>query len=373
MTVSNLNDRDSFEGDGAQTVFAFSFRCVDDTHVHVFINSMEQFAGFKVKRDISGVGGTITFTVAPANGVLGDIIRQADLLQNDGLGVNDSLNPQTLENMIDKLTIIAQQFSSDFAGVVRLAASIDPNSVDTLLPDYTAGYLIGWDIDSQSLRSVSPITAFNDLAPTDIQINGDVFGPASAVNRAVALFDTTTGKLLKGLASAGTANQVLTSNGAGADPTFKDIPATPPASPFVMPSGSIMFFASAAHIPAGWVQMTGQTVTVNGASFVTPDTRGHYLMCASTNDTGSAGYTGCTPGSVAGSQQHSHSQSGTFTTASSGTLGAGINVAAGVGSTVKQNTTLAHTHTVSISGNTGSMAVANRPLQVALLACIKVD
>jgi hypothetical protein len=53
--------------------------------------------------------------------------------------------------------------------------------------------------------------------------SGDVVGPASAVDSAVALWDTTTGKLLKGTASAGTSGQALLSNGTGVSPSFQTL------------------------------------------------------------------------------------------------------------------------------------------------------
>ena len=49
----------------------------------------------------------------------------------------------------------------------------------------------------------------------------DVRGPASATNRALALYSGTTGKLLKNGPALGTAGEVLTSNGSGSDPTFQ--------------------------------------------------------------------------------------------------------------------------------------------------------
>jgi hypothetical protein len=67
--------------------------------------------------------------------------------------------------------------------------------------------------------------------------SGDVVGPASAVDSAVALFDTTTGKLLKGTANAGTAGQVLTSNGAGVSPSFQAAAAGTTRFPMLLPIG----------------------------------------------------------------------------------------------------------------------------------------
>jgi hypothetical protein len=51
---------------------------------------------------------------------------------------------------------------------------------------------------------------------------GDVVGPGSAIDNSVPLFDTTTGKLLKDGVALGTSGQVLTSGGAGVPPSFED-------------------------------------------------------------------------------------------------------------------------------------------------------
>ncbi len=51
--------------------------------------------------------------------------------------------------------------------------------------------------------------------------SGDVVGPASATNRTVALFDGTTGKLIKNGPSTLTDGLVLSSKGTGTDPTFQ--------------------------------------------------------------------------------------------------------------------------------------------------------
>lgn len=53
--------------------------------------------------------------------------------------------------------------------------------------------------------------------------NGDVMGPGSSTDFGIVLFDGITGKIIKGGVTLGTADQVLTSNGAGAAPSFKTL------------------------------------------------------------------------------------------------------------------------------------------------------
>jgi hypothetical protein len=60
-----------------------------------------------------------------------------------------------------------------------------------------------------------------DGTPVVSGAGGDVTGPGSATNRTVALFDGTTGKLIKNGPTSLTSGNVLTANGTGADPTFQ--------------------------------------------------------------------------------------------------------------------------------------------------------
>lgn len=56
---------------------------------------------------------------------------------------------------------------------------------------------------------------------SDVAVGGDITGPASATDRSIALYNGTTGKTIKDGVALGSSGQVLTSNGAGADPTFQ--------------------------------------------------------------------------------------------------------------------------------------------------------
>lgn len=62
--------------------------------------------------------------------------------------------------------------------------------------------------------------------------NGSVLGPASATDRSLTLWDGTSGNKIKSGPSLGSSGQVLTSNGAGADPSFKNLP-SPPTVPTI--------------------------------------------------------------------------------------------------------------------------------------------
>lgn len=368
MTVANLDDRDSFEGNGSQTIFPFTFRCVDDAHVTTYVNDVLQESGVKVKRNINGVGGTITFTVAPANGAEGQIIRVSDLLQPNSLAVNEALNTKTLEDMIDKLTIIAQQFQADLTAAVHFAKTVNMDLVSAELPAITPGYLLGFNLDGDGIRAVSPLEAFNDFAPEGEGFGGDVVGPASATANAIAVFNGTGGKTIKNGAAPGTAGNTLQSDGTN---WVSAAPAE--TADVVVPSGTIGLYLSASHIPAGYELCDGQTVTINGSPYVTPDCRGKFLLGASTNDTGSAGFTGAdvVAGTISGAKTHTHTQQGTFGS-NSANPGSTVNVNAGATYAARYGS-LNHSHSTTISGATVANTEASHPISVAILVAIKVD
>ena len=98
--------------------------------------------------------------------------------------------------------------------------------------DYNAGttYQIGQSVTSGGRQwvaktintGVTPVEGANWLLIND----GDVLGPVSAVNNALALYDGTTGKIIKGGINNGTAGQALISGGAGNVPVWQAVGGT---------------------------------------------------------------------------------------------------------------------------------------------------
>jgi hypothetical protein len=69
MTVAALNAFDTGNGNGATTVFNFTFRCKSAAEVAVYLDNVLQTTGFTVTVNSDGIGGNVTFTSPPASGV----------------------------------------------------------------------------------------------------------------------------------------------------------------------------------------------------------------------------------------------------------------------------------------------------------------
>jgi len=210
MTVPSTTDRVSFTGDGVTTTFPFTFRVTEEAQVTVYINEVLVETGYTVYLDPSGVGGNVIFDTAPVLDADGDLIRVSDFLQNDHLEENQTLPPRTIEKMIDKLAILAQQVNSNLARCFKLPIT---TTRDADLPDPTVDkHILYFDLATLSFKWGSVLSLYAGAGGGD----GNVIGPDSATDGDFALFDGATGKLLKGagLTLAGNAFKSLRVNSA---------------------------------------------------------------------------------------------------------------------------------------------------------------
>lgn len=112
MTVSTTHISKAFTGNGSQTVFTFDFQVLSASHVQVKLAGVVQVAGFAVainRKQATSPGGTVTFSVAPANAVAVLAERVTPRTQEVGFTHENRLNTVALETVFDKLTMIAQE------------------------------------------------------------------------------------------------------------------------------------------------------------------------------------------------------------------------------------------------------------------------
>lgn len=338
MTVSTTHIENEFTADGSQTVFNFTFHTLSTDHIEVYKDDVLQVAGFTKTLNANqeqSPGGNVTFTVAPALNAEILIQRVTPITQAVAFTGESRLNTEALETALDKTVLLLQEAAARTQG-----------------PTGATG-------------------ATGAQGPS-----GDIGGPVSSTDGAIPLWDGALGNLLQeGLAPGNDGDTIQVVAGAWAVV----------AAVADIPSGTIVLWdTNLAAVPSGWEPMDGRTVTINGLSKVTLDTRGKYVLAAAEADTGSSGYTGATvrPGTIAGTKTHTHGNSGTVTvagtTASGSVSSAGIAVASGGAGTAAIQGTLNftgnnHAHVASISGSTQANAESVRPIECALLLIVKVD
>jgi hypothetical protein len=138
MTVSSSTSKSRYTGNGVTVAFTGSFPILDQSHVLVTTTSIlgvETTATITTDYTVSGVGGathTVTFLVAPADGVIVTLSRNVPLTQGLDLVENDEMPSAELEKSYDKLTMIAQQVNDAVDRAPKFPVSDSTNLTATL-------------------------------------------------------------------------------------------------------------------------------------------------------------------------------------------------------------------------------------------------
>jgi len=126
MTVSSAVNKVSFNGDGSQTVFAYSFKIFDEDDLTVILRNAsggETTQTISTQYSVSGVGnasgGNVTMVTAPASGESLTIIREQPLTQGLDLVANDPFPAASFEDQLDKITFMVQQHQEELDRSVK--------------------------------------------------------------------------------------------------------------------------------------------------------------------------------------------------------------------------------------------------------------
>lgn len=217
MTVSTAYSVLSYAGNDATTAFAVTWPFLTGSLVVTLVDEdgVETVKALGTHYTVSGgtdsnglpAVGTVTMITAPATGETLRITRSTAKTQATTWTESDGFPQKTVEAMADKLTLLVQE-----------AAAASGNLLDEVEGDVlslvTSGATDYWDAESHIIRNVSDPTAATDAVnyqtlqqyALDTGV-GDVVGPASATDNAIARFDGTTGNLIQ--------NSVVTISDAG--------------------------------------------------------------------------------------------------------------------------------------------------------------
>ena len=193
MTVTNTAFQSTFTGDGATVAFSFTWRITETQMLAVYVNGVLKTLGvdytFTNNINTTGLGGTVTFTTAPALNAAVVLQRSSDQLQNNSLVNNQAMPPATIMAMVDKLTILLQDALRKFTSADTVIAASQtytfphllgriPSSVETCLVCQTTdgGYAAGDVVDVAESGTVL-MTATRDI--TNIVVR---FGTATTLS-----------------------------------------------------------------------------------------------------------------------------------------------------------------------------------------------
>lgn len=165
MTVSKTDNSIIHDADGSSTDFTFGFRFFEDADIKVFLtdtdgsSAEEQTQGtdYTLDANTNKEGGTVKFTSAPADSKQVRILRWVDPTQDTDLTEGGELPAESIEEALDKVTILAQQVMDKVGGGV-----FELESFGTI--QFLAGDLSVWDADSKRMTNIATPTASADAA-----------------------------------------------------------------------------------------------------------------------------------------------------------------------------------------------------------------
>jgi hypothetical protein len=185
----------SYTGNGASTVYAFSFRVLLAGDLTVTIDGVTKTLG--ADYSISGLGvssgGTVTFTVAPVNGAKVVIYRDSDIARATDYQDNGDLLADTLNLDFDRLWLLIQEIFSGGKGSPT-SLRVPNGEVINAIPAAASrsGYYLGFDGAGQPAlllaASGTAAAVASDLANTSDAAKGDaLIGVKRTAGSAVSL------------------------------------------------------------------------------------------------------------------------------------------------------------------------------------------
>lgn len=157
MTVATTTNREQYATDGVTVEFTIHFPFFDDTDVNaIFVDSTGASTTLALSTDFTvsggdGAGGTLTTTVAQANGGTLTVYRDIPFTQESDFVENDPLPADTLEAGLDRAAMRDQQLKDalDRALVLPVTATTSGGVV----PSPEADKLLGWNSAGDALEN----------------------------------------------------------------------------------------------------------------------------------------------------------------------------------------------------------------------------
>lgn len=161
MTVSVADNKDIYTGNGSTKNFQYNFKILQASDLLVQTETGNNvFTTHTLNSDytVSGTGdengGTVSFSVAPAQDIPVILYGQFDLLQETDFEEGDSLPAETLEDRFDKTVMVLNRLSEHINRSIAFKVTTTVEDQVTL-PDPEASKILGWNSAADNLENVT--------------------------------------------------------------------------------------------------------------------------------------------------------------------------------------------------------------------------
>lgn len=149
MTVSSETNSVQYTGNGSLVTYAYPFKIFETSDLTVTLDGTTT-TSYSVTGAGDDSGGNIVFYSAPGDGVVITIRRVLPVTQETDYVENAPFQAESHENALDKLTMIAQQLTTDSNKSLKYPND-DSATLSSILPDATtrATKVLGFDSDGE--------------------------------------------------------------------------------------------------------------------------------------------------------------------------------------------------------------------------------
>ena len=196
MSLSSVENKVQYIGNGSTTLFPFPYRFIEDNHLVVTLTNINtgenilqvQGLNYSVIGANSSSGGSVTFFTAPSSVFRVTIERQVPITQLVDYQPDDDFPAEVHESALDKLTMIDQQLSS------RLGRTLNAPATDIValnpLPNAAARANKTLVFDSTGQPAASQDNYVNNVAQSAANAAAAANSATSAANSAATAANT---------------------------------------------------------------------------------------------------------------------------------------------------------------------------------------
>ena len=152
ITVGDISPRIQYLADGTQTVFTYPFPIFKAADMAVYLGNALQIRGVTIAGAGQSRGGTVTFSTAPAQGVVVTLRRKLKIARTTDFQQSGAFRAKVLNDELDYQTAAIQQVNEALSRTLRRAFTSTSN-VALILPEPKADTLLGWNTRADALEN----------------------------------------------------------------------------------------------------------------------------------------------------------------------------------------------------------------------------
>jgi len=144
IQIGDVSPRVQYTADGVQTQFTYTFPIFEDADLEVYLDATKQSIDFSIAGAGDSSGGSVTFTTAPANGILVTLARRLAVQRTSDFQESGEFRSKVINDELDYLTAAVQQVADDQSRSAQMPIT-ESVSVDMNLPTPAANTAVVWN------------------------------------------------------------------------------------------------------------------------------------------------------------------------------------------------------------------------------------